>query len=579
MIRQAACLLAMHATMAGAELIWDAPTVLRLRPGTQQTYSYSIEPAPTSHTLDIVNPLSGVSVSIPTATASGGTIRITVNAGLIDSNGQIEVRAMQGLLPLTLKQRVDLSVDSAPQIANPILAFNGTEDAQGTLDIDFIDVNAAVVTHNQIASSTILTIPAAARPSPDLIRLTLLSAPNAYGTSSIQLTLTDLVGPTVFTIPVTINPTNDPPVTTLSALPTPIMDPASGTPVALLSRIDIGRGVDADVTLANATTRLGFIAEVNGIDGVDLLSLRSDAGYRVDATSIAVLPSGTAIATWTVSGTRRIEVTLTAAGTQAQLQELARLLRYSHAQSPVAPLTRTLSLTVVEPDAAGGTDIAAVVTCPVQVAAVNRPPEVTLRPIELEPLLSTPLDLSLADSDGLAALTVSVVAPLPGGGRIEPASCSGTVATSGGMRYVHTASDLSDDRITLAVSDGRSAAVIATTTVAIRVRPDRLSILNDPLLEAVRGVTTGLDLATVPAGASLSLADYGAPLPPRPAAGVTLSGNRLALDWAHIPSDTAWLAFAVEATTTDTAIPAARRTARQRMLVRVRNPLPAGAAN
>jgi hypothetical protein len=215
----------------------------------------------------------------------------------------------------------------------------------------------------------------------------------------------------------------------------------------------------------------------------------------------------------------------------------------------------------------------------VHVAAVNRPPDVTLRPIELEPLLSTPLDISLADSDGLAALTVSVVAPLPSGGRIEPASCSGTVATSGGMRYVHTASDLSDDRITLAVSDGRSAAAIASTTVAIRVRPDRLSIISDPLLEAVRGVTTGLDLATVPAGAGLTLADYGAPLPPRPSAGVTLSGNRLALDWAVIPADTAWLAFAVEAVTGDTTIPAARRTARQRMLVRVRNPLPAGSAN
>jgi hypothetical protein len=190
-----------------------------------------------------------------------------------------------------------------------------------------------------------------------------------------------------------------------------------------------------------------------------------------------------------------------------------------------------------------------------------------------------PLALTLTDSDGLAALTVSVITPLPGGGRIEPSSCRGDVAVGGGMRYVHTASDISDDRITLAVSDGRSAAVIASTTVAIRVRPDRLSIISDPLLEAVRGVTTGLDVTTVPTGASLSLADYGAPLPPRPVAGVTLSGNRLSLDWALIPAETAWLAFAVEAVTSDTTIPAARRTARQRMLVRVRNPLPAGSAN
>lgn len=494
------------------------------------------------------------------------------------SHATINVRAVLPIPSLpTSWQSFELFVDPPPTIGNPTAIC--AEDSPSTMDITWNDDTPAAIITAQHPASPHFTV-TAQRVTANLLRLTLLSAPNAYGSSSIQLTLTDLVGPTIFTIPVTINPTNDPPVTTLTALPTPpVMDPATGTPVALLSRIDIGTGVDADVTLANATTRLGFIAEVSGADGVDLLSLRSDAGYRVDAGTIAVLPAGTAIATWTTNGTRRIEVTLTAAGTQAQLQELARLLRYSHVQSPVAPLTRTLSVTVVEPDAAGGTDNAATVTCPVQVAAVNRPPEVTLQPIELEPLRSAPLVISLADSDGLAALTVSAVAPLPGGGRIEPASCSGTVAASGGMRYVHTASDLSDDRITLAVSDGRSAAVIASTTVAIRVRPDRLSIISDPLLEAVRGVTTGLDLAIVPSGASLSLADYGAPLPPRPAAGVTLSGSRLALDWALIPADTAWLAFAIEAVTTDTAIPSDRRSARQRMLVRVRNPLPAGSAN
>ncbi len=578
-IRSVTALLVLHAAIAAADLVWTAPADLKIRPGTQLTYTYSIDPAPTSHSLEITNPLSEVDVTIPSSTASAGSIRIAVDAALVAANGRIEVQAMQGVVPLTPKRFIDVDVDPAPFLSNPSVSFSGLEDVQGTLDVSFSDTFAAVVTHAQVPGTPIITITAAQRISPNLIRLTLLSSPDAHGSSSIQLTLTDLVGPTVFTIPVTISPTNDPPVTTLSALPTPIMDPVSGTPVALLSRLDLDSGVDTDITLANATARLGFIAEISGLDGVDLLSLRSDAGYRVDAGTIAVLPAGTAIATWTASSTRRIAVTLTAAGTQAQLQELARLLRYSHAQSPVAPLTRTLSVTVVEPDAAGGTDLAAVVTCPVHVAAVNRPPEVTLRPIELEPLLSTPLDISLADSDGVAALTVSVIAPLPGGGRIEPSSCRGDVAVAGGMRYVHTASDLSDDRITLAVSDGRSAAVIASTTVAIRVRPDRLSIISDPLLEAVRGVTTGLDLATVPAGASLTLADYGAPLPPRPAAGVTLSGTRLALDWTLIPADTAWLAFAVEAVTADTAIPAGRRTARQRMLVRVRNPVPAGSAN
>ncbi len=575
MIKSVVGLLALHTAVAAADLVWDAPADLRIRPGTQRTYTYSVVPAPASHSLDITNPLSEVDVTSPSA----GSIRLAVDAGAFASNGRIDVRAMQGTVPLTPRRSIDVEVDPAPFLLDPSLSFSGSEDVQGTLDITFSDTLAAIVIHAQVPGTPLLTITAAQRLAPNLIRLTLLSAPNAYGTSSIELTLTDLFGPTVISIPVTINPSNDPPVTTLSPLPTPIMDPAIGTPVAVLSRLDIGPGVDADVTLANASQRLGFSAEVSGLDGVDLLSLRGDAGYRVEAGTIAVLPAGTAIATWTASGTRRIAVTLTAAGTQAQLQELARLLRYSHAQSPVAPLTRTLRVTVIEPHAANDTVGAPEVSCPIQVAAVNRPPEVTLRPIELEPLLSAPLDLSLTDSDGLAALTVSVVAPLPGGGRVEPASCSGTVAASGGMRYVHTASDLSDDRITLAVSDGRSAAVLASTTVAIRVRPDRLSIINDPLLEAVRGVTTGLALATVPAGASLTLADYGAPLPPRPATGVTLSGNRLALDWALIPAEASWLAFAIEAATTDTTIPEARRTTRQRMLVRVRNPLPAGSAN
>lgn len=576
MIRVLTGLLALPAAMA-AELLWDAPAALRLRPGMQQTFTYTIEPA-AAHSLEIVETMAGVTVSIPFATDAGGSIRIAVDAGAAAVDDWIEVRAMQGLVPLTTKRSIDLSVDLAPILVNPTLSFSGSEDAPGTLVIDFDDTNPSLVSHTQVPTSSLLTIPAATRISPKRISLTLLSAPNAYGTTSIRLTLTDLFGPTEFTIPVTLAPTNDPPVASLSTLPVPTMDPAVGTPVALLSRLGIARGVDADVTLANATSRLGFSAEVSGSDGVDLLSLRGDAGYRVDAGTIAVLPAGTAIATWTATGTRRIDVALTAAGTQAQLEELARLLRYSHAQNPVSELTRTLSLTVVEPDPAGGTDSAATVSCPVRVAAVNRPPEVTLRPLELEPLRSIPLDLTLADNDGLAALTVSVIAPLPGGGRIEPASCSGTVAAVGGMRYIHSASDLSDDRITLAVSDGRSAPVVASTTVAIRVRPDRLSIISDPLLEAVRGRTSGQDIATVPAGATLVLADYGAPLPPRPP-GISLAGGRLLLDWGLIPAGTTWIALAVEASTSDSAIPAGRRSARQPMLIRVRDPLPAGTAN
>ena len=187
------------------------------------------------------------------------------------------------------------------------------------------------------------------------------------------------------------------------------------------------------------------------------------------------------------------------------------------------------------------------------------------------------LALAVSDGDPLAAITVSVAAP-PRAGRIEPVSCSAASAVAGGLRYVHTASDQSDDRIVLAVSDGVNPPVLVAAEVAVRLRPDRLSIVSDPLLEAVRGATTAHAITTLPAGAVLALRPYGAPLPPPPA-GVTLASGRLLLDWSRIPPDAAWIALAIEATTGDAAVPAGRRTAVQRMVVRVRAAAAAGTAN
>lgn len=554
-------------------------TVFRQRPGQAVDIPYTLGGFTGNHNITCSDLPTGVTATPASGTGAAGTIRLSIPAAAIDTTATVQI-AIANASDAGDKDTasVQLVIDVAPILASG-QTFTVAEDAPASLTVKIQDLNIAFLSLTTVTGTDI-----AANGTPTLggvfgiFQVPVLGRQDFFGTATLRVTVVDLIGPTVLDLPVTVTPVNDPPAVALSLLPTPRMDPATGAPVALLDGMAVSKGVDADVTVANAATRLAFRAQVDGLDGVDLLGLCGDAGYRVDAGSIAVLPAGTAIATWTLTGTRTIDVTLTASGTLAHLQDLVRLLRYSRLQNANSVLTRTVTITVIEPDPAGGTDPAVPRTATCQVAAVDLPPVAELQPLEVEPLKSAALVLAIVDQGGLDKVTVSVAAPAPLAGRVEPASCRGDVAVAGGLRYLHTANDLSDDRIVLAVDDHVNPPVLVAAAVAVRLRPDRLSILSDPLLEVVRGAPIAHRLATLPAAATLQLVDYGDPLPKLPA-GVTLAAGVLSIDWKDIPAGTAWIGLAVEATTGDTSIPPGSRSARQAMLIHVREPAPTGTAD
>jgi len=181
------------------------------------------------------------------------------------------------------------------------------------------------------------------------------------------------------------------------------------------------------------------------------------------------------------------------------------------------------------------------------------------------------------DSD---AITVSVVnAPLAGS--ITPASYHGSSAGAAtALTYTHTAGDLSEDSVTLAVSDGVNQAVLVTAAITVRLRPDRVSIISDPLFEVTRGQPVSRSIRTVPStNVTLTSLAYGHPLPPL-CAGVVLTGSILSIDWSLVPSGTTWLALSIQAVSSDLSfIPASRRTALQPMLIHVLDAAPVGAPN
>jgi hypothetical protein len=211
---------------------------------------------------------------------------------------------------------------------------------------------------------------------------------------------------------------------------------------------------------------------------------------------------------------------------------------------------------------------------------VNRPPTVTLLPFTVTPQGNARLPLEIHDADGLSQVTVSVVDPLPRCGRVLPASCNGEDANALGFVYQHEQGDISDDRVTLSVRDGSAPPILVSAAIAIRVRPDRVSIVSDPPLELVRGRTLRWPLRTAPTAASLVLRAYGSHMPAMPS-GVSLAadGSELRFDWDAIPSGTAWIAWTLEATSSDPDIAVGLRSAQQRTLVRVRRPSATGVGN
>ncbi len=395
-----------------------------------------------------------------------------------------------------------------------------------------------------------------------------------FGPSTITLIVTDALSSTEFSLPVTVNATNDPPIATLLPFGNPRMDPGTGLPVQLLNAITITPGLDADVTLAaiqgSNTHRLGWTASVSGVNDVDLLSLCGDATYRIAGNTITSA-TNTVLATWSRpdGDTRTIDVTAAAAATQIQLQEMARLLRFSHLQSTARDLTRTVTIVVHEPESDGTPAVAPAVTMTVTVLAQNLPPVVTAVPVELKPDNAAALHLDISDDDDLADIRVRLVAPPPLAGRVEPGECSASELAAGLMRYTHVDPDLAGDSVTLAIDDGRQQVVTVTVPVTVRIPVERMSVISDPCLVAVRGVTMDWPMRFTCVPATVGISALASTLPALPAGGVTATTNGLVFHWAEIPANTTWLPLRVDAATTNVTIAETQRSTSQRMMIRV----------
>jgi len=474
-----------------------------------------------------------------------------------------------------------LSVKPSPALS-PQTLVNVNEDEAITSVVSFIDIIPLELSISTFTGSPRLSITSAPTgsglPSGQFhIPLQAISA-HLNGTTSFSLTVRDVMGPgfeTVITVPVTINPVNDPPTLSFSALPSPTVDPSTGAAVAFVNTLGITDTIDGSVLLSKGGVALSCIATVGGgMNGIDLLSLHGDATYRVDGTNMVAITGGAVVATWNrLNGTQQLAINLAAGQSAATLGQLARLLRYGYALSPNTPRTRTIDLQITEPDVNG----TATVSCPCQVRAINRAPVVTLRDIELEPSRSRGLDLAVQDGD---IVTITIASP-PVAGTITPTSYRGSAAgAAAAFTYTHTAGDVSDDRVTLAVSDEVNPPVQATAAISVRLRPDRVAIISDPLFEAIRGQSVSRVIRTAPAeNVTLSLLPYGHPMPPL-GKGVVLTGSTLSIDWTQVPTGTSWLAVTVQAQSSDTTLtPVARRSTIQPMLIRVLDQAPGGTAN
>lgn len=569
--------------LVSAEVHFDAASI-RLRPGTPATIGYRITGNPSGHTAIVTSSNPALVTASVTHDVDSGTVFLACNA---TANGGTPTITLK-VTPLGGTQISDVlncTIDAAPLLSSSTSATVGSEEASFVARIEFIDV-ITVPLGFSIGNSTPLSTALADDPNPNdnIFFVTITGPPNLNSDIATQpITLncivTDAFGPVSIDVPVTIKPVNDPPVLAYEALPSVRMDPANGQAVAVCAGLRLSDPIDQTVSVAN-TAKSEFLrwhATMQSPDGADtratdLLSLCGDGSYRIDGSNIVVLPAGTVIATWSRPDARadRIAVRLTAAGTLSQLQDTARLLRFSHRQSPAVELFRSIEVGVDEPNVGSGTLPSNSCSIDCRVQAVNRPPVVTLQPLVVAPGKPGRLALSISDSDGLDKLTVTVVAPLPQAGTTLPASCRGDQAMSDGIVYTPTAADLSDDRITLQISDGVTEPVVVSTTISIHVQPDRMSIVSDPPLEVVWGHTLSWPVITVPTTTAVSLEDYGLPMPKVPV-GLSYAAGELHFDWSQLPAS-GWLAWTTVATDTEGRLPTARRSASQRVLVRVRQP-------
>ncbi len=567
-MRSLLAFLALAAAVHSAEIrINPGQSDVILRPGATLDVTYSMSGWAGTYSIATLGKPAGLTISA-TIGNSAGTLHLTTAANIVSGSWPITVQAQSGTTTFAT-DTFTCNVDAPPVRPSTPVSISVAEDGTSLTRIDFIEPRQLSfdITGNQFVAASVRSATAVA------CSITLTPLHDYHGTTSITLTVTDDFGPTDFIYPVTVTPTNDPPVITLDAIADARMDPASGLPVAIVRSIAIGPGVDSDVTLSavagTVTGRLGWTASVDGTSGVDLLSLHGDATYLLAGGNITST-TGAVLATWTraPTDTRRLSVSLATAGTQAQLEQLVRLLQFSHLQSTATELTRTLSIKVDEPESDGSPAISNTVTNNITVSIQNLPPVVTPQTITLAPEQSTPIDLIIADDDPDSAIQVRLTDPPLTAGIVQPRSCSYAELKAGRMSYTHTNPDEAVDRITLIIDDGHQQPVTATIPVTVRIAVERMSIISDPCLTATRDVTVDWPLQFSCALASAQIGDLGSTLPGLPVGSVAVQSGKLVFNWNNIPAETIWLPLQITATT-DSVSDMTKRTAIQRMLIRV----------
>jgi hypothetical protein len=573
MMRSLILTCAVIASIAGADIVFDSPpAVILLRPGLSTTIDYNIVDGPASHTVVFSSVPTGISC---TDAISGSTGRITIKstASASISGAIIHMSAKSGSTVIAQADLPTVEVNTPPTLVGTSPSTTSedvTFEATLTFRDDLLPLSFSLGASTGLTSHISTTIDRACTVivTPD---------PDFYGTASLVITVTDAMGPTDITVPITVTAANDPPVVAWATAPPAVaMDPRLGVPVPLGAALDITKGVDANVTLKASGQYLAWEAAIDGVSGIDLLTLADANGYAIGTTAIS--KSGTTRASWTYVNhdTTRIRVTVGSSGSQIHLQDIANLLHYTCVQGGAVEQVRTLTLTVLEPNGTGGQDAAIPVTATCTVLAQNDPPVVTASALEVVPEGSAPIVLAIDDSDTPTGIIIRVADPLPRAGLVTPLSCTAQELAAGVMRYTHSDLDESADLIHLTVDDGRNTPVPVQVPVSIRMQVDRMAVLSDPCLEVQRDTTATWPMRFSCVTGSVTVATMaGINTLPLPAGSVSYASTgavtgELRFDWSHIPAETSWLPVTVTANTSNSAIDDELRQTKQRMMIRIR---------
>lgn len=555
--------------LGAADLHIDLTGDVRLRPGETRIIPWHADGTDFGDTLVYSGSATQMAITLNGGPASGTiTLKSKVNTFV---SGGFSFRLENNGVPSSNSRNLNWIVDPPPTISSPTTAVTVAEDREISLTTVFFDADNITC---QVVQSPNLLAGSVAPLGNKSFSISIQSDPDWNGSTSLVLRVTDAYGPTDLPVAVTVTRVNDGPRVEGQAVEPAVIDPLGGQPLALLTSSSLVEKANEDttrlaVTVGTTTKRLAVQADIEGMDGIDLLSLASTSTHRISGANVIRIDGGATVATWsrTDNNSRKLRMVLSASGNLEDAAALPLLLRASHLGAPDAPLSRRLRLVVEEPNANGTYAAGDPVDLPYTVAAAVRPPIAALSVDECRPLGTASLRLTLTGADPATLQVRAIGTPL--GGRIEPSACTGQEAIAGMMRYRHEAGDIADDQVTVRVSDAQGRTTTVSAPVRIRAVPDRLSILSDPRLSVARGDPAPWPITTLPAGAALSIVPWGAPLPAPVGVAVGGDGASLVIDWSAVPEQAHWLAFAVQAVTSDTTLAPARRTAVQRMLVRI----------